>query len=155
MHIWLDNFNTYEDALMKALQIEMDEDYPINPVDQRIEEQLRSMLKSIREMSLRGNEVWCKKWSTVGHTKDYYQQDDRQQDDHWQDIRSVQKKKFVTSSKSMIYVQQKVRSSNNSCPYSKLLMQDISPPKILKQILRSRHKKYENMIKDSNTCWAN
>ena len=43
MHIWLDNFNTYEDAVAKALQIEMDEDYPINPVDRRIEEQLESM----------------------------------------------------------------------------------------------------------------
>ena len=47
MQIRLDNFNTYEDALTKELQIEMDEDYPINPVDRCIEEQLESMQKSI------------------------------------------------------------------------------------------------------------
>ena len=47
MHIWLDKFNTYEDALTKALQIEIDEDYPINPVNRRIEEQLESMQNSI------------------------------------------------------------------------------------------------------------
>ena len=45
MHIRLDNFNTYEDALTKVLQIEMDEDCLINLVDQRIEEQLKSMQK--------------------------------------------------------------------------------------------------------------
>ena len=48
MHIRLDNFDTYEDALMKALQIEMDEDDLINPINQSIEEQLESMQKYIR-----------------------------------------------------------------------------------------------------------
>ena len=52
MHVRLDNFNTYEDALTKVLQIEMDEEYLVNPVDWCIEEQLESMHKSIREMSL-------------------------------------------------------------------------------------------------------
>ena len=47
MYIRLDNFNTYEYALMKVLQIEMNEDYPVNTVDRRIEEQLESMQKSI------------------------------------------------------------------------------------------------------------
>ena len=37
MHIQLDKFNTYEDALTKALQVDMDEDYPVNLVDSRIE----------------------------------------------------------------------------------------------------------------------
>ena len=42
MYIWLDNFNTYKDALTKVLQIEMDKDYrPINSVDRRIEKQLK------------------------------------------------------------------------------------------------------------------
>ena len=45
VHIQLDNFNKYEDALKKALQIEMDEDYPINPINRCIEEQLESMQK--------------------------------------------------------------------------------------------------------------
>ena len=43
MHIRLDKFNTYEDALTKALQVEMDEDYLVNPVDIRIEEQIDIM----------------------------------------------------------------------------------------------------------------
>ena len=47
MHIRLENFNTYKDALTKALQIEMDEDYPLNLVDRHIEEQLESMHKYI------------------------------------------------------------------------------------------------------------
>ena len=57
MHIRLDNFNTYEDALTKALQIEMDEYYPLNAIDRRIEEQFEIMQKSIWEMSLKGNDV--------------------------------------------------------------------------------------------------
>ena len=57
MHIRLDNFNTYANALTKALQIEMDEDYLVNPVDRRLEEQLEIMQKSIMEISLKGHEV--------------------------------------------------------------------------------------------------
>ena len=37
-HISLDTFKSYEEALMKALQVEMDDDYPAHPVDNRIEE---------------------------------------------------------------------------------------------------------------------
>ena len=51
MHIRLDHFNTYEDALTKALQIEMDEEYLVNHDDRRIEKQLENIEKSIREMS--------------------------------------------------------------------------------------------------------
>ena len=80
MQIRLDNFNTYEDALTKALQIEMDEEYHVNHDDRCIEEQLENIEKSIWEMSLRGNEVWCTKCSMVGHKKYYYRQDDRQND---------------------------------------------------------------------------
>ena len=47
MHIQPGNFNTYKDAPTKALQIETDEDHLINPVDQRIEEQLEIRKKSI------------------------------------------------------------------------------------------------------------
>ena len=43
MHIQLDSFNTYENALTKALQIEMDEYYHANLVDKRIEEHMESM----------------------------------------------------------------------------------------------------------------
>ena len=42
----------YEEALTKALQVEMDEDYPTYPVvDARIEEQLEIMQKSLRELN--------------------------------------------------------------------------------------------------------
>ena len=44
-HISLDTFKTYEDALTKVLQVEMDEDYPTHPVDNGIEEQLEIMKK--------------------------------------------------------------------------------------------------------------
>ena len=72
MHIRLDNFNTYEDALTKALQVEMDEDYPVNPIDIRIEEQMEIMQNSIWDLNLKGHEVWCTKCSTTGYTKDNY-----------------------------------------------------------------------------------
>ena len=45
MHIHLENFHTYEDALTKVFQIEIEEDYPMNPIDQHIKEQLESMPK--------------------------------------------------------------------------------------------------------------
>ena len=56
MHIILDNFNTYEDALTKVLQVEMNEDYPVNPIDGHIKEQSKIMQKSIRDISLKGHE---------------------------------------------------------------------------------------------------
>ena len=61
----------YEEALTKSLQVEMDEDYPTYPaVNLRIEEQLEIMYKYLRELNLKGQEIWCTKCSTVGHTKD-------------------------------------------------------------------------------------
>ena len=43
MHVRVDNFNSYEDALMKELQVEMDEDYLVNPVDICIKEKIEIM----------------------------------------------------------------------------------------------------------------
>ena len=37
-HISLETFKTYEDVLTKALQVEMDEDFPAYPTDTRLEE---------------------------------------------------------------------------------------------------------------------
>ena len=37
-HISLETFKSYEEALTKALQVEMDDDYPTHPVDNNIEE---------------------------------------------------------------------------------------------------------------------
>ena len=42
-HISLETFKTYEDALTKALQVAMDEDFPAYLVDTRVEEQLEIM----------------------------------------------------------------------------------------------------------------
>ena len=42
-HISLDTFKSYEEVLTKALQVEMDDDYLANPVNNRIEEQLDIM----------------------------------------------------------------------------------------------------------------
>ena len=71
MHIRLDNFNTYEDALTKELQVEMGEEYLVNPVDIHVEEQLEIMQNSIQYLKLKGHEFWCTKCSMVGHTKYY------------------------------------------------------------------------------------
>ena len=61
MHINMDTFNTYEYALAKALQADMDEEYPRNPVENCIEEQLEIMQKSIRGLNLKGKDIWCTK----------------------------------------------------------------------------------------------
>ena len=42
-HIILETFKTYEDALTKALQVEMDEDISAYPTDHILEEQLDIM----------------------------------------------------------------------------------------------------------------
>ena len=86
----METFKTYEEALTKALQVEMDEDYPTYPaVDIRIEEQLEIMHKYLRELNLEGQEIWCAKFSTADHTKDNCRQDISQQDVHF-----LQKKCF-------------------------------------------------------------
>ena len=70
-------FKTYEDALTKALQVEMDEDFPAYPTDTRLKEQLEFMQKSLKELNLKIQDVWCTKCSTTGHSKDNYRQDVR------------------------------------------------------------------------------
>ena len=42
-HISMETFKTYEDAMTKALQVEMDEDIPAYPTDHRLEEQLKNV----------------------------------------------------------------------------------------------------------------
>ena len=42
-HISLETFKTYEDALTKALQVEMDEYIPAYPTDHRLEQQLENV----------------------------------------------------------------------------------------------------------------
>src|SRR5713226_8953312 len=44
-HISLETFKSYEDALTKTLQVEMDEDFPAYPTDTRLEEKLEIMHK--------------------------------------------------------------------------------------------------------------
>ena len=56
MPIRIANFNMYEDALTKALQVKMDEDYLVNSVDNRIEEQLEIMKNLIWDLNLNGHE---------------------------------------------------------------------------------------------------
>ena len=68
-------FKTYEYALTKALQVEMDEDFPSYPTDTRLEEWLEIMQKSLKEMNLKNQDVWCTKFSMTGHTKDNCRQD--------------------------------------------------------------------------------
>ena len=52
-HISLETFKSYEDALAKYLQVEMDEDIPAYPTNHRLEEQLESVEKSLKELNLK------------------------------------------------------------------------------------------------------
>ena len=70
----------YEDTLNKALQVEMDEYCLAYPTDTRLEEQLEIMQKSLKELNLKNQYVWCTKLSTTGHTKDNCRHDIVQQD---------------------------------------------------------------------------
>ena len=67
----------------------MDEDIPAYPMDHRIEEQLESVQKCLKELSLKNQEIWCTKCSTAGHTKDNYRHEYSRQD-----VRFVQTKVF-------------------------------------------------------------
>ena len=53
-HISMDTFKSYEELLMKELQVEIVDDYPTHPIDNCIEEQLEIMQKSLRELNLKG-----------------------------------------------------------------------------------------------------
>ena len=79
----------YEDTLNKGLQVEMDEYFLAYPMDNRLEEQLEIMQKSLKELNLKNQDVWCKKFSMTGHTKDNCRQDISRQD-----VQFVQKKCF-------------------------------------------------------------
>ena len=70
----------YEDALTKALQVEMDEYFPAYPTDTRLEEQREIMQKSLKELNLKNQDVWCTRCSMTRHTKDNCWQDIGQQD---------------------------------------------------------------------------
>ena len=76
-HIILETFKTYEDVLTKALQVEMDEDFPSYPTDTRLEEQLEIMQKYLKELKLKSQDIWCTKCSLTGHLKDNCRQDVR------------------------------------------------------------------------------
>ena len=52
-HISLETFKTYEDALTKSLQVEMDEDIPAYSMDHKLEEQLEIMQKYLKELNLK------------------------------------------------------------------------------------------------------
>ena len=74
-HISLETFKTYEDALTKSLQVEMDEDIPAYSTDHKLEEQLEIMQKYLKELNLKSQVIWYTKCSTTGHSKDNCQQD--------------------------------------------------------------------------------
>ena len=64
-HISLETFKTYEYVLTKSLQVEMDEDIPAYSTDHRLEEQLESIQKSLKELNLKSQDIWCTKCSTA------------------------------------------------------------------------------------------
>ena len=68
----METLKTYEDALTKALQVEMDEDIPAYPTNHRLEEELEIVQKYLKELNLKSQDIWCMKCSTTGHSKDNY-----------------------------------------------------------------------------------
>ena len=52
-HISLETFKSYEDALTKSLQVEIDEDILAYSTDHKLEEQLESVQKSLKELNLK------------------------------------------------------------------------------------------------------
>ena len=63
-------FTTYSEALKKALQLETDDDVVIHGIDRQLEEKLNAMQKAIRDISLKGADLWCTECMAKGHTKD-------------------------------------------------------------------------------------
>ena len=68
-------FKTYEYALTKYLQVEMDDDIPAYPMDHKLEKQLEIMQKYLKELNLKSQDICCTKCLTVGHSKDNCRQD--------------------------------------------------------------------------------
>ena len=68
-------FKMYKDALTRDLQMEMDKYLLAYPMDTRLEEQLEIRQKSLKELNLKNQDVWCTKCSINGHTKYNYRQD--------------------------------------------------------------------------------
>ena len=69
-HISLETFKSYEDALTKSLQVEMDEDIPAYPTEHALEEQLEKVQKSLEDLNIKNQKIWCTKCSMAGHSKD-------------------------------------------------------------------------------------
>ena len=67
----------------------MDEDIPAWPTDHRLEEQLENIHKSLKELSLKNQDIWCTKCLTAGHSKDNCRQEYSRQD-----VRFLQTKSF-------------------------------------------------------------
>ena len=85
----------------------MDEYFPSYPTDTRLEEQLEIMQKSLKEMNLKNQNVWCTKCSTAEHTKDSYREDISRQDAHF-----VQTKRFCD------ICQEHGEHTMKDCPYN-------------------------------------
>ena len=58
----------------------MDDDYPIHDVDNCIKEELEIMPKYLRELNLKGQDIWCTNLSMTSHTKENCRQDVNQHD---------------------------------------------------------------------------
>ena len=52
-HIRLETFKSYEDALTKSLQVEMDEDIPTYSTDHRIEEEIEIVQNSLKVLNFK------------------------------------------------------------------------------------------------------
>ena len=85
----------------------MDEDIPAYSTDHRLEEQLENVQKSLKELTLKNQEIWCTNCSTAGHSKDNCRQQYSRQD-----VRFVQTKSFCDN------CQENGDHSTKDCPFN-------------------------------------
>jgi len=73
--------NTYEEVLKKALQIEIDDDTIITITNRRLEDKIEATQRTIKDLTLRNNDLWCINYSIEGGIKDTCpHRDDKRQD---------------------------------------------------------------------------
>lgn len=73
--------HTYEEALRKSQNIESDNDWNTQSIHKKLEERIDMMQKTICNLSLKNENLWCTIYMVEGHTKDTCQhREDKQQE---------------------------------------------------------------------------
>jgi len=69
--LWLYEIASCEGALQKVQRVDLDDDDPSNSsLIERLEKKIEHLQETIKNLTLRRNEVWCTTCCEDGHTKD-------------------------------------------------------------------------------------